>query len=64
MLLTNHDQPLWLLYTVGIGLWISQALNLDVLSFLDLGLGAVTNEDWLSTPLDDDLHSSLVQYRR
>lgn len=55
MIHTNHNQPFWLLDTVGIGLWVSQALDLDVLSLLDLISGTVTNEDWLSTPLDDDL---------
>jgi hypothetical protein len=52
---TNHDQPLWLLDSVGIVLWISQGLNLDVLGLLDLLGGSVSDEDWLTTPLDNDL---------
>lgn len=52
---TNHDQPLWLLDTVLILLGVSQCLDLDVLGLLDLVGGSVANEDWLSSPLDDDL---------
>jgi len=55
---TNHDQPLWLLNTVGIGLGISQALDLNLLCLLDLFGCSVADKDWLSTPFDDDLETS------
>jgi len=53
--LTQHDEPLRLLDTVRIWLWISESLPLGVLGLLDLILGTVSDEDWLSSPLDDDV---------
>lgn len=53
--LTQHDEPFWLLDTVRVWLWISERLPLGVLGFLDLILGTVSDEDWLSSPLDDDV---------
>jgi hypothetical protein len=55
---TNHDQPLRLLNTVGIGLRIPQCLDLDALGFLDLCGGSVADEDRLASPFDDDLFSN------
>ena len=52
---TDHDQPLWLLDALGISLWVAESLDLDVLGLLDLSCGAVADENWLSTPFDDDL---------
>lgn len=52
---TQHDQPLGLLDTVAVGLGITQRLPLGVLGLLDLALGAVTDEDGLAAPLDNDL---------
>lgn len=52
---TQHDQPLGLLDTVAVGLGVTQGLPLGVLSLLDLALGAVTDEDGLASPLDNDL---------
>jgi hypothetical protein len=37
-------------------LWVAESLNLDVLGLLDLVGGTVADEDWLATPLDDDLN--------
>ena len=51
----KHDKPLRGLDTVVIGLRISQRLNVDALSLLDLVGSSVTDEDGLTTPLDDDL---------
>lgn len=52
---TNHDEPLGLLDTLGIGLGVTEDGNVDLVGLLDLGLGTVTDEDGLATPLDDDL---------
>ena len=52
---TQHDQPLRLLDTVAVGLRVTQRLPLGILCLLDLALGAVTDEDRLASPLDNDL---------
>ena len=52
---TQHDQPLGLLDTVAVGLGVTQRLPLGVLGLLDFALGAVTDEDGLASPLDNDL---------
>jgi hypothetical protein len=53
--LTEHDEPLGTLDTVLIGLGVTETLPLGSTGLIDLGLGAVTDEDGLTTPLDDDL---------
>jgi hypothetical protein len=53
--LTEHDEPLGTLDTVLIGLGVTETLPLVSTGLIDLGLGAVTDEDGLTTPLDDDL---------
>jgi hypothetical protein len=53
---TQHDQPLGLLDTITVLLRVSQRLPLCVLGLLNLVLGAVSDEDGLATPLDDDLY--------
>ena len=52
---TKHDQPLRVLDTVLVGLRVTKRGNLDVVGFIDLVLGTVTDEDGLATPLDDNL---------
>jgi hypothetical protein len=52
---TKHDQPLGLLDTVLIGLRITESLPVILLSLLNFVLGTVTDENGLSTPLNDDL---------
>ena len=52
---TKHDKPLGLLDTVLVGLGVTEGLPLGLLGLLDLVLGAVTDEDGLTTPLDDNL---------
>lgn len=52
---TKHDKPLGLLNTVLIGLRITESLPLNGVGLVDFILGTVTDEDGLSTPLDDDL---------
>lgn len=52
---TQHDQPLGLLDTVAVGLGVTEGLPFGVLGLLDLALGAVTDEDGLASPLDNDL---------
>lgn len=54
---TKHDQPFRLLHAVRVWLWVSQRLPLCVLSFLNLVLSAVSDEDGFASPLDDDLVS-------
>lgn len=53
--LTEHDEPLGTLDAVLIGLGVTETLPLGSTGLIDLGLGAVTDEDGLTTPLDDDL---------
>lgn len=52
---TQHDQPLGTLGAVLITLGVTEALPLDLTGLVDLTLGTVTDEDGLTTPLDDDL---------
>jgi hypothetical protein len=53
--LTEHDEPLGTLNAVLIGLGVTETFPLGLTSLIDLGLGAVTDEDGLATPLNDDL---------
>lgn len=53
--LTKHDEPFGALDTVVIGLGVTESLPLGLTGLINLGLGTVTDEDGLSTPLDDDL---------
>ncbi len=52
---TQHDQPFRALNTVVIGLGVTEGLPLGLAGLGDLILGAVTDENGLTTPLDDDL---------
>lgn len=52
---TQHDQPFWLLYAVGVGLRIAKRLPLGVFGIFNFVLGTVTDENGLSSPLDDNL---------
>ena len=52
---TQHDEPLWLLDTVSIRLWVTKCLPVKVLGLLDLVCSSVTDENWLTTPLDDNV---------
>lgn len=52
---TKHDKPLGLLNTVLISLRITESLPFNGVGLVDFILGTVTDEDGLSTPLDDDL---------
>lgn len=52
---TKHDQPLGALDTVLVGLGVTQSLPFGLTGLIDLTLGTVTDEDGLTTPLDDDL---------
>jgi hypothetical protein len=52
---TKHDEPLGPLYTILVGLRISESLPVVIVGLLDLISGAVADEDGLATPFDDDL---------
>lgn len=52
---TKHDQPLGALDTVLVGLRITESIPLGLTGLIDLTLGTVTDEDGLTTPLDDDV---------
>ena len=52
---SQHDEPLWLLDTIGVLLGITEGRDLDGIGFFDFGRGAVADEDGLTTPLDDDV---------
>ena len=62
--LTKHDEPLGALDTVVIGLGVTKSFPLGVTGLIDLRLGTVTDEDGLSTPLDDDLLEQLDKTTR
>jgi len=52
---TQHDEPLRLLDSVRVGLGVTESLPLGALGLLDLIGGTVSDEDGLSSPLDDDV---------
>jgi hypothetical protein len=52
---TQHDQPLGALHTLVIGLGVTERLPLGLAGLGDLLLGAVADENGLTTPLDDNL---------
>lgn len=52
---TQHDEPLGLLDSVRVGLGVTESLPLGILGLLDLVGGTVSDEDGLSSPLDDDV---------
>jgi hypothetical protein len=52
---TQHDEPLGLLDSVRVGLGVTERLPLGVLGLLDLFGGTVSDEDGLSSPLDDNV---------
>ena len=52
---TQHNQPLGALHTVVIGLGITEGLPLGLAGLGNLILGAVADENGLTTPLDNDL---------
>lgn len=54
---TQHNEPFGLLHTDVVGLGVTEGLPVVRAGLLDLALGAVTNEDGLSSPLDDDVLS-------
>lgn len=59
---TKHDQPLGLLGTVLVRLRIAERLPVGVTGFIDLLLGAVTDENGLATPLDNNLFNRQTQW--
>lgn len=56
----QHDEPLGFLDAVLIGLGIAEGLNVDRAGVLNLGFGAVSDEDGLAAPLDDYLQRRLM----
>jgi hypothetical protein len=52
---TQHDEPLRLLNSVRIGLGVTESLPLGIVGLLDLFGGTMSDEDGLSSPLDDDV---------
>lgn len=54
--LTQHDKPLGVLGTIAILLGVSEGRDVDLVGLVDLILGSVSDEDRLSSPLDDDLY--------
>ena len=49
----EHDEPLWLLDAGLVGLWVAEALPVDLAGLVDLLLRAVADEHGLAAPLDD-----------
>lgn len=58
----QHDEPLWFLDTVCVGLWVSQGLDLDGVGFLDFVGCSVADEDGLASPFDNDLLCLVCQF--
>jgi hypothetical protein len=54
---TQHDEPFGLLHSRVIALGITEGLPVGALGLLDLVGGAMSDEDWLASPLDDDVFS-------
>ena len=52
---TQHDEPFWILSTYVVGLRVTQCLDVDTVGLLNLVRGAVTDEDRLAAPFDDDV---------
>lgn len=52
---TQHNQPFWVLDSVRVQLWVFQLGDVNLVGFLDLGSGSVSDEDWLTLPFDDDV---------
>ena len=50
---TEHDQPLRLLYTIIVGLWITQGLPIDLTRLINLVLRTMTYENGFAAPFDD-----------
>ena len=50
----HHDQPVWLLDPLRIGLRVAQFAELNVLRILNFFLGPVTDEDRAAAPFDRD----------
>ena len=51
----QHDEPLRLLDTIGIGLRVAEFGDIDVFGFFDLVGGAVAYEDGFATPFNEHL---------
>lgn len=51
----QHDEPLRFLDTVRIRLRVAECGDVHGVSFFDLGLGAVPDEDRFAAPLDDNI---------
>lgn len=51
----QHDQPFGLLYTILVGLGVSQGSNVNLVGLVDLVGCSVSDEDGLSSPFDDDV---------
>lgn len=58
----QHDEPLWFLDTVCVGLRVSQGLDLDGVGFLDFVGCSVADEDGLASPFDNDLLCLVCQF--
>lgn len=52
---TQHDKPLWPLHSVVISLGITQALDVNLVGLLNLVGSSVSDENRLSSPLDDQV---------
>jgi len=57
---TEHDQPFGLLGTGIVGFGVTERFDVNTIGFFNLFGGTMTNEDWLSTPLDDDVLAWVV----
>lgn len=52
---SDHDQPLGLLHSLVVSLGVSQGSNVDLVGLFNLFGGSVSDENGLSSPLDDDV---------
>jgi hypothetical protein len=52
---SQHDEPFWFLYPVGIGLGVSQLSYVDGFRVFDFVCGAMADEHRLASPFDNYL---------
>lgn len=52
---TKHNEPFWLLGPGGVRFWVAKGFDVDLIRFIDLVWGSVSDKHWLSAPFDDDV---------
>ncbi len=61
---TQHDEPLGFLGALLVSLWVAEGLDVYRAGVFDFGFGAVSDEDGLAAPFDDDLQRERLNMMR